>query len=139
MFVRTSRVKCFLRGCHRMRFRYRQIVENIERGWRKRFAASERSIEEERKLLMVLLRRLSTIDLESLGNMQYGMRLTFDASMIEMFHSNERDLIRYWAQHAGYMLEQEVMTLNFSRFRDTEYKRQNEEFGRKHRHSPLFP
>lgn len=144
MFVRTSRVKRFLRGCHRMRARYRQIVENIERGWRKRYDTKRRELErafaKERELLQKCIRRCSTIDPEAYGHMRFGVRLTFDERMFTMFDpGREKDLIRFWAEDVAHMLEREIMQLNFARFRELEHEREEKEFRDKHRHSPLFP
>lgn len=142
MFVRTSRVKRFLRGCHRMRTRYRQIVENIERGWRKRYDTKRRELErafaKERESLQECIRRMSTIDLESYGQMRFGVRLTFDERMMRMFDPGcEKDLIRFWAQDVGHMLEREIATLNFARFAELEHERQDKEMKQRYGNSPL--
>lgn len=137
MFVRSSKVKRFLRGCHRMRSRYRQIVEKVELGWRMRYDRKvqelHRQTDKEREQLQECIRRMSTIDLEAYGNRTFGVRLTFDSRMFEMFDAgSERDLIRYWAQDVGHMLEREIHQLNFSRFVKLEREREDREMEQRH-------
>lgn len=121
MFVRSKKVKRFLRGCHRMRSRYRQIVEKVELGWRMRYDRKvrelHRQMDKEREQLQDCVRRMSTIDPEAHGNMTFGIRPTFNQEMFKQFQPGQEDeLIRYWAQDVGHMLEREIRQLNFSLF-----------------------
>ncbi len=117
MFVRSSRVRRFLRGCAVMRSRYRAMVERIELAWRRRDRVRQEKCDAERELMRQVMAKYMTIEPRSLGDNQFGVTLTFDERVMMGFQPGEEDrMIQYWAERTACMLEHELKQLNFANF-----------------------